>query len=580
MSVKERIQKIVERVAGGEAAEMVIPEYENQGHYATAVALRVAKREKQNPKEVAERIAQKIRAEAPDGFFDHIDVAGPGFINFFLSAETIQKEFARAYKTRRKTSVSNIGKGKRVIVEYSQPNIAKQMHTGHLRTTIIGDALARIHEAVGYRVIRWNYLGDWGTQFGNLIAAYKLWGTKMQVEKNPIAELESLYVRFSKEMKESSELEARGREEFRKLEEGDRENRALWKWFKKVSLREIGEVYSLLGVRFDTYIGEAFFEKKLGALVNLLLRSGVARESEGAVVVPLEKEHLPTALIRKSDGASVYLTRDIAALEYRIRKYKPEKLLYVVGSEQSLHFSQLFAIARLLRLGEKTEMSHVKYGLMHGEGGKKMSTREGTSVPLKELIGKIVKEAKEIVEKKNHKLSEEEKNRVARIVGVGALKYNDLKENRLSDIIFDWKRMLDFSGDSAPYLEYTYARLKSIMRKAKKNYVSWIVGRVSVRLFHRSRFFVLGSPLELAIMRHLFEFQSEVERSAETLFTNNLAKYLYDLAALANRFYESTSILKDENTARRAVRLALVDMTSRTLRRGLELLGIEAPEVV
>lgn len=545
------------------APEITIPERHEFGHYATNVAMRIASEKKENPRAVAEALVARIKASEPE-LFARIEIAGPGFINFWVTSEAIRQEFAAVLKKEKTFGKSAIGKGKKVIVEYSQPNIAKQMHTGHLRTTIIGDALANVHAFLGYKVIRWNYLGDWGTQFGKLIVAYKKWGLKNEVEKNPITTLEGLYVRFHEAAKDDPSLEEEGRREFQKLEEGDRENRKLWKWFKEESLREVGEVYDLLKVSFDTYIGEAFFEENMKPLVSDMLSRGIAERSEGAVIVKLDEENLPPALIQKSDGASIYLTRDIAALEYRVKKYRPVKLLYVVGNEQTLHFSQLLAIAKRLGLGEKTSLRHVKYGLLLGEDGRKMSTRRGTGVLLKELIEKITAQAGAIIEKKNHSLSVSERARVARAVGVGALKYNDLRENRQSDITFDWKRMLDFSGDSAPYLQYTRARLLSIIKKAGRR------GKGDIE--------ELSGELDLALMRKLFEFPEEVERSAEILYTNNIAQYLYGLAVLANRFYESTPILKDENRKRRDARLALIGIVAVVIERGLSLFGIESPD--
>lgn len=569
--MKFRIQEMVARAVGDNVAQINVPEHDSQGQYSTTVALRVAQREGKNSRDVAEKLAEKIRRETPEGFFERIEVAGPGFINFWISAKEVQREFVEVYKNRKRYGASREGAGKHVIVEYSDPNIAKQMHTGHLRTTIIGDALARIHEYIGYDVVRWNYLGDWGTQFGNLIAAYKMWGNEKGVEQDPIRELEALYVKFSQAAKEDKELVVRGREEFRKLENGDRENGRLWKWFKDVSLREINEIYCMLGVRFDTYIGEAFFEGEMKSVVEKLQWNGIAKRSEGALIVDLEDDGLGVAVVQKSDGASVYLTRDIAALEYRIKKYKPAKLLYVVGNEQSLHFSQLFAIAKRFGIVGNTELAHIKYGLVRGEDGKKMSTREGTSVSIKELIEKIVARARAAVSEKNPELSDTEKNDIARMVGIGALKYNDIKENRASDIVFGWDKMLSFTGDNAPYIQYTHARLKNILRKAPIDFMFFVPG---------SLFTNLDSDIELSLMRHIFQFPEEVEKSAEMYYTNNLAKYLYDLAVLASRLYESERILGDENKKRMRARLALIETTATLLKNGLYLLGIDAPEKV
>ncbi len=440
------------------------------------------------------------------------------------------------------------------------------MHTGHLRTTILGEALARLHEANGYKVIRWNYVGDWGTQFGKLIVAYKLWGKKENLKQKPIEKLEALYVRFHAEAKEKPELEAQAREEFKKLEEGDKENRRLWKLFRNLSLKEINELYKILKVKFDTDIGEAHFEKEMQPLVQRLLKNNVAEVSEGAVIVKLDKFGLPPALIRKSDGASLYLTRDIAALEYRLKKYKPKKFLYVVGNEQTLHFSQLVAIAGLLGIARGMEIRHVKYGLLLGAAGKKMSTRKGTAVSLRGLIDEAVSRAGKVIREKNKKLPAGARAKTAEAVGIGALKYFMLRENRLSDITFDWEKMLDFKGDSGPYLQYTQARLRRMVRKAKK------IGRPDLA--------ALKTEHELRLMRRLFQFPEQVRRSAADVATNNLTAYLFELANLANRFYEDEQVLTDKNTGRKNARLLLADTAGRTLAEGLKLLGIEAPEAI
>jgi arginyl-tRNA synthetase len=565
------IENLLKKIFGADAiVEISVPDEEFFGHYSTNFALRQAKMRGVPPLELAKEYAAQIAAAAPTGFFQKVEAAAPGFINFWLSEKTLQDEFKRVAADK-KYGEGNLGNGRTVIVEYSQPNIAKKMHVGHMRTTIIGAALANILELSGYRVVRWNYLGDWGTQFGKLIAAYKLWGDKKTVEADPIEELQKLYVRFHDEMKTNPELEKRGREEFKKLEDGDRENRKLWEWFKKESLKEFMKIYRILDVDFDEWVGEAFFEKEMKATVKELVDRGIAERSEGAVVVKLDDVELPPALIQKSDGASLYLTRDIANLRYRLKKYKPAKVLYVVGNEQALAFEQLFAVAK--KLGwDSAELKHIKYGLVLGEGGKKLSTREGTAEILEDLINDAIVKAREVIEAKNPGLPPEEETEVAFAVAMGALKYNDLKENRTTDIIFNWEKMLDFSGDSAPYLQYTYARLKSILRKAKISDAKLQSKPVEVS--------TLARTAELALMRKLFEFPDIVERAGELYSTSTLATYLYKLAVTANKFYETTPILGDEDTARRTARLLLIATAARILQKGLGLLGIKTLEKI
>jgi arginyl-tRNA synthetase len=571
--MSQQIIALLKKIFGTDARiELSVPDEELFGHYSTNFALRAAKGKGVSPLDLAKEYAAQIAAAAPAGFFQTVEAAAPGFINFWLSDATLQDEFKRIAADK-KYGEGTIGKGKTVIVEYSQPNIAKKMHVGHMRTTIIGAALANILTQSGYRVVRWNYLGDWGTQFGKLIAAYKMWGNKAAVEKDPIEELQKLYVRFHAEMKTDPALEKRGQEEFKKLEDGDRENRKLWGWFKKESLKEFMKMYRTLDVDFDVWIGEAFFEREMKATVKELMDAHIAERSEGAVVVKLNDVGLPPALIQKSDGASLYLTRDIANLRYRLKKYKPAKILYVVGNEQALAFEQLFAVAKKLGWdAEGVELKHIKYGLVLGSGGKKLSTREGTAQLLEGVIAEAIAKARAVIEVKNPSLTPAEKDAVATVVALGALRYNDLKENRTTDIIFDWEKMLDFSGDSGPYLQYTYARLKSILRKSKISSAKLRPSAVDVSMLERTA--------ELALMRKLFEFPDIVARAGELYSTSTLAVYLYKLAVAANKFYETTPILKDDDVARRNARLLLAATAAGVLQKGLALLGIKTLEKI
>lgn len=571
LSMSTEIKTLLKNIFGADAPiEISVPDEDFFGHYSTNFALREAKIKGVPPLDLAREYAARIAAAAPAGLFQKVEAAAPGFINFWLSDGAMQKEFA-AIARDKKYGTGSGGKGKTVIVEYSSPNIAKAMQVGHLRNTIIGASLSNILEHSGYRVVRWNYLGDWGTQFGKLIAAYKLWGDKKTVENNPIETLQALYVRFHADMKEDPALEKLGQEEFKKLEDGDRTNRKLWEWFKKESLVEFKQAYKMLGVDFDIWLGENFFEQEMRPIVKELLQKKVAERSEGAVIIPLESVGLPPALIEKSDGASIYLTRDIANLRYRLKKYKPEKILYVVGNEQALHFEQLFAVAHMLGM-DTVELKHIKYGLVLGEGGKKLSTRAGTAQSLKEVIDEAVGKAREVVEIKNPGLSAKEKDEVAFVIAMGALKYNDLKENRTTDIVFNWEKMLDFSGDSAPYLQYTYARLKSIIRKSKISDAKLRLGVAGVATLERTT--------ELALMRKLFEFPDVVARAGELYSTSTIATYLYKLAVAANKFYETTPILKDEDAARLRARLLLVVTAADVLQKGLGLLGIQTLEKI
>lgn len=510
---------------------------EGFGDYSTNLAFLLSKSRKLDISVVAAEIVEKLKKEFA-AEFEKIEVAKNGFINFYLSKGYLRDNISKTL------DLPKIGKSKTIIIDYSQPNIAKVMHVGHLRTTVIGDALANIYGSLGYKVVRWNYLGDWGTQFGKLIAAYKMWGGEKEVKESPIETLDALYVRFHEEMKSRPELEEMGRAEFKKLEEGDENNRKLWKWFRDESLKEFEKIYDILGVRFDTYEGESAFEGDLKPLIKDLTDKGVAKESEGAVVVPLEKYGLPPALVQKSDGASLYLTRDIAALKHRIKEYRPEKILYVVGNEQSLHFEQLSAVAEVM--GLETEIAHVKFGLILGPDKKKFSSREGRAVPMTELLDKAIE------------LSGKD-------VGIGALKYFVLKEHRNTDIVFDWNKILDLKGDSGPYLQYTFARLTGIKTKSRNPEIP----KFDISIYKNT---------EISLMKKLIKFPEAVISAARSNLPNILTLYLYELCNLANRFYESSPVLQEEDEAVRSARLGLVDLTARVLERGLALLGMKALE--
>ncbi|HZX01059.1 MAG TPA: arginine--tRNA ligase, partial [Candidatus Paceibacterota bacterium] len=459
------LRELIEEKSGVSGFSLEEPEVKVRGHLATNAAFLMSKKSGLPPMKTAELLRERLLRGKEAGLFSRIEIAAPGFLNFWMSEEAAGLTIKEIIKAKSKWGESP-KKKQTIIVEYSSPNVAKPMHVGHLRSTIIGDALANIYEALGYKVIRWNYIGDWGTQFGKLTAAYKLWGKKKAVEKNPIDEMLKLYVRFHEEVKSNPALGKMAQEEFAKLEQGDKENKKLWSWFRKESLKEFNRLYKDFGVKFDVTAGEAFYEKDLRPLIERLKSRGITKVSEGALIVPLETHGLAPALIQKSDGATLYLTRDIANLEYRLGKYKLAKILYVVGDEQVHHFNQLFAVAKILGL-ESVGLKHVKFGMVLGPDGKKLSTREGKVVILYDLINEAVKLAYKTVAAKNSKLPKKEKEKVARAVGIGAIKYNDLSQNRAGDIVFNWDKMLSLTGNSAPYLQYTYVRLKSILSKAK-----------------------------------------------------------------------------------------------------------------
>ena len=561
------LRKLIEEVTGEKNFSLDEPEVKGRGDFSTNVAFALARKTRLaeaqrggkgiSPMAAAEELKNKLSGSK---LFEKVEAASPGFVNFYVSKEATAKELQEIVKAGNKWGKAKQPKKDTVIVEYSAPNVAKPMHIGHLRSTIIGDALANLYEFLGYKVVRWNYIGDWGTQFGKLTAAYKLWGNKKKLEASPIETMLELYVRFHEEAKKDPGLEKIGQEEFKKLEEGNKESKKLWEWFRRESLKDFSRLYKVLDVKFDITAGESFYEKALKPLIERLIESGIARESEGALIIPLDKEGLPPALVRKSDGATLYLTRDIANLEYRLSKYKPSRILYVVANEQALHFSQLFAVARIMEL-TSAEVEHIKFGMVLGPDGKKLSTREGKTVILDDLINEAVKLARKTVQNKNPKLSSREKDKVASVVGVGAIKYNDLSQNRIGDITFNWEKMLSITGNSAPYLQYTYVRLKSVLRKGR-------LGKFDVKHL---------SDADRRIIVKLSQFPEAIRRSAEEYLPNHLANYLYALSQEINHYYETNPILKSEAKVK-TVRLNLINAVAVTLKNGLNLLGIKTLE--
>ncbi|MEX2054079.1 MAG: arginine--tRNA ligase [Candidatus Colwellbacteria bacterium] len=562
----QTLREAIEKRLGSDEFEVKIENSLERGHLSTNAAFVLAEKEKIKLPEAAEDLRSFLHKSAPSDLFDRIEIGGGGFLNIWLSKDVIRRQFAQISKAGTGWARVKGQKKDTVIVEYSAPNIAKPMHIGHLRSTIIGDAIANVFEFLGYKAVRWNYIGDWGTQFGKLIVAYKHWGSRGKVRKNPIEELEKLYVRFHQELKESPELEGEGRAEFKKLEEGDKGNRKLWRWFKKESLKEFGKIYNRLGVSFSVQVGEASYEKDLDRIITLLKDEEVIHESEGALIADLERFNLPPAMVRKSDGATLYLTRDIASLEHRIKEYEPKKILYVVANEQALHFSQLFALTKNINLAgeaDMPELTHIKFGLVRGETGKKFSTREGTGIKLEELLSRATSLARESLVEREMPFKKDEMKEVSEIVGIGAIKYNDLSQNRLSDIVFDWDKMLSFDGNSGPYIQYTYARLRSILRKAKR------IPKLDLK--------ALEGEGDQALVLKLAEFPDVLERVTQSYMPSHLASYLYELAKQVNSYYHSEPVLYSEPELR-ALRLNLIKATTDTLRNGLKLLGIKTVE--
>ena len=540
-----------------------IPPHEELGDYSTTVAFKIAKQINKSPLEVANLIKAQASEKKPS-FIKQIEAKEPGYLNFFIEEKFLLKEFETLSRLKFKVKINN--KKAPVIIEYSAPNIAKPMHIGHLRSTIIGESLSRIYEFLGFKVIRWNYLGDWGTQFGKLIAAYKLWGDKKEIEKNPIDSLLKLYQKFHEELKTKPELEELGRSEFKKLVLGDKTNLKLWQWFRKESLKDFKRIYNLLGIKFDILKGEADFEKDIQPLIKLLKHKNLIQESEGALIISLDKFNLPVALVQKSDETSLYLTRDLASLIYRLKNFHPQQILYVVGGEQELYFKQLFAIIKLLLPRLKTELVHVKFGLVLNTNKKKFSTREGKLILLEDVLKEAKEKALLIIKAKHPEWKKEKQEKMALKLALAALKFNDLKSYRTTNLIFDWDKMYDFKGASAVYLLYTYARFHKILKKAPK--------------VKKYDFRYLNSPLEINLIKKAISFREALNKSLQELAPNILATYLLNLADSLNNYYEAVIILKEKDINRKSARLKLIEQILIILALGLKILGIETLEEI
>jgi len=543
--------------------DLIVPEDEKFGHFSTNVAFALARLRNKNPLAVAQEIVFQIQNQLPKNLVKKVEAASPGFINFELSPQAIQKTFTEIFKNKNKIDFFKPQLGfknkKIVVIDYSHPNIAKPMSVAHLRSTIIGQALYNIFKFAGFKTIGDNHLGDWGKQFGVLIAAFKE-KNKKNFKKITIKELMDLYVDYTKRMAENPLLEEKAREETKKLQKGDKENVKIWKKFYQISLAEFKKIYKILKVKFDYYLGESFYKPMLEKVVKEALAKGVAKKSEGAVIIDTGRS--TPFIIQKSDGSYLYSTTDIAAVKYRIEKFKADLILYVVDNGQSLHFEHLFDSVKMLGYVKDEELVHVKFGLVLSQDSKKLSTRAGRFISLEKLISEAIIKAREVVTKKQPDLKIEQKEKIARIIGIGALKYNDLSQNRLSNISFNWSKMLNLEGNSAPYLQYTYVRLKSILR------------RKTIKNFDPKN---LKEKIELDLIFQLSEFPEVIKKVTKTYYPHLLADYLYKLAKKANVFYETVPVLKSEKEIRNS-RLALVKAVAIALKTGLNLLGIETLE--
>ena len=519
-------------------------------------AFSLAKVERKAPQAIAADIAEKIDQSA----FEKVVATGP-YVNFFLDKSKISDQVIKSViEAGADYGQQDEGHGQNITIDLSSPNIAKPFSVGHLRSTVIGDALSNIFRKMGYNTIKINHLGDWGKQFGLLMVAYKKWGSKEAVEANPIDELLKLYVRINAEIENDPELDEEGRLWFKKLEDGDPEATELWQWFRDESLVEFNRIYKLLGVEFDSLNGEAFYNDKMDEGVQILEDKGLLKESKGASIVELDDVNLPPAMIKKSDGATLYITRDIATAMYRARTYNFVKNIYAVGQEQSNHFRQLKAVLKKMGFDWSDDMVHVDFGLVT-KNRQKLSTRKGNIILLEPTLQEAISRAKAQIEEKNPEL--ENKEEVAHAVGVGAVKFYDLKTDRRNGYDFDLEAMVSFEGETGPYVQYAYARIQSILRKA--NFTPSTDATYS-----------LSDPESWEIIKLLQDFSRVVKRAAENYDPSLIAKYAINLAQAFNKYYAHTRIL-DESPERDS-RLALSYSTAVVLKEALRLLGVDAPE--
>lgn len=542
---KEKISEILE-----------IPPKEDMGDYAFP-CFQLAKIFRKAPNMIAQEIADKI-PESPD--LSKVETAGP-YVNFYVDKEQFAKEVLN--KIGENYGASNDGEGKTICIDYSSPNVAKNFHVGHLRTTIIGNSLYHIFTKLGYHVERINHLGDWGTQFGKLIVAYKKWGSKEAVEEKGIPELLDLYVRFHKEAEEDDFLNDQAREWFVKMEQGDEEALSIWEWFKDISLKEYKRIYKILNLDFDHYTGESFYRDKTGAVVEELKEKGLLKESQGAMIVDLDDYDMAPCLITKKDGSSIYATRDLAAIFYRKNTYHFDKCIYVTGLEQKLHFAQVFKVVELMGYEwAKEQLIHVPYGLVSLEGGK-LSTRSGNIVYAEDILKESVSKIKEIIDEKNPDL--QDKDEVAHKVGIGAIIFNDLYNQRIKDVTFTWEKIHSFDGETGPYVQYTYARAASVLRKTGLSQV----GDIDTSL--------ITDDTSIALLKEIEKYPAAIKTAADRLEPSVISRYVMGVAQAFNRFYhENQCNVEDENLMK--ARVKLVILAKDIIEDGLGLLGIQCPE--
>lgn len=559
---KEIIAKELEKMDLGLGFEEIyklieIPPQDNMGDYSFP-CFSLAKTMRKNPALIAEDLAEKIDLEG-FGKIENLNA----YLNFYVDRKVFEEEILKEIlEKKEKYGSSDKGSGKNIVIDFSSVNIAKPFHIGHIRSTVIGDALRNIHNFLGYNTIASNYIGDYGTQFGTMIAAYKLWGDEEKLRENPIKELLNLYVRYNKEAAEDEKMMNDARAEFKNLESGEEEATRLWKHFKEISFNEFDRVYKMLDIDFDNYNGESYHSEFIPAVLEELKDKDLLVESDGAYIVDLSEFDLPPAIIIKSNGSSAYITRDIATAINRKKVYDFDKNLYVVATQQNLHFQQLFAILKLMGYDFYDDCKHIPFGMVSLKD-QTLSTRKGQVVFLEDVLNKAVDKTKEIMENRESKI--ENVDEVAEIVGIGAVKFQELYNNRIKDYVFDWDEVLNFDGETGPYVQYTYARAKSVLRKANFKENTEI------------SFDKITSDEEFALVKALGNFKDVVAKAAEKYEPSLITRHLTEIAKNFNKFYNACQInVEDEKV--KEERLALTYATSIVIKTGLGLLGIKTVE--
>lgn len=560
-NIAEKLSEITNLNSEELKSYIEIPKEAKNGDYSFP-CFKLAKELKKAPIVIANEIKEKLNLEETG--IEKIEVVN-GFLNFFVNKNDLTKIVLEEIDNQEKYGSSKLGQGRNIVIDYSAPNIAKPFHIGHLRSTVIGAALSNIYKYLGYNVTGINHLGDYGTQFGKLIEGYKLWGNEYDIDKDPINELTKIYIRINNLCKEDEKVLEACRNNFKKLEDGDAYCVELWEKFKSVSLKEFQRVYDLLGSKFESWNGEAFYADKMQEVIDILEKSGKLVDSQGAKIVELSDEGIDTpCIIVKSNGSTTYATRDLAAILYRARTYDFEKALYVTSYEQILHFKQIFTVAKYLGLDDKyvKGLKHVSFGMVLLPTGK-MSTREGTSIKLEDLLNEAIKRAKDVIEQKNPNL--ENKEEIAKRVGIGAVIFNDLSNNRVKDEIFDWDTILNFQGETGPYIQYTYVRINSVIEKAG-----------GVPNFKDIDVKNLTDSYSQEVLKLIYNFQNILISVTEKEEPSILSRYLIDLAKAYSSFYNENKIMIDDKKVKDA-RIYLSYATAKVLKEGTALLGMEMP---